>query len=124
MNELIRWASDEFDMVIFDSPPLASVSDALVLSGLTTAAVFVIRAGATSRGIARRCVRQMLDHGVNVLGAVLNNIDVRGGRYYGYYGYYGYPYYKSYYRYGYGGDSYSSYGQGDEQPEGTRRHGS
>lgn len=117
MHDLVKWASDEFDMAIFDSPPLASVSDALVLSGLTSAAVFVIRTGSTSRGIARRCARQMLDHGVNVLGAVLNNIDVRGGRYYGYYGY---PYYKSYYRYGYGGDYYS-YGQDDGQDQGKPR---
>ena len=63
----------------------------------------------------------MRDHGVYVLGAVLNNIDVRGGRYYGYYGY---PYYKSYYRYGYGGDYYS-YAQDDgQQDEGKRKHGS
>ena len=32
MDRLVRWADDEFDMAIFDTPPLASVSDALLFS--------------------------------------------------------------------------------------------
>ena len=116
MVEFADWASKEFDIVIYDSPPLASVSDALVLSGITKGSVFVIRAGSTGRGIARRCVEQMRDHDVRVIGAILNNIDTKRGGYSNYF--YGYPYYyKNYYRYS---DYYSS-GEDDAGSEKTRR---
>ena len=116
MVDFVKWASAEFDIVVYDSPPLVSVSDSLVVSGLTGASLFVVRAGSTGRGIARRCVQQMRDLDIRVIGAVLNNIDTRRGGYSNYY--YGYPYYyKSYYRYG----DYYAYGEDSAETGRARR---
>lgn len=116
MQALTEWGEGEFDIVIFDTPPLGSVSDALVLGGFVHAAVFIIKSGKTSRTIARRWVLQLQSQGIDVLGAVLNDIDPKRS------GYYGYPYYKSYYRYGSGyGRDYYSYGETDAEATEQKR---
>jgi len=113
MQALTEWAEGEFDITIYDTPPLASVSDALVLAGFVHAAVFVIKSGKTSRGIARRCVLQLQSQGIDVLGALLNDIDPKRSAYGGYYGY---AYYRSYHRYGHGyGRDYYTYGETDAE---------
>lgn len=115
MAQFIKWAEDNYDVTIYDTPPVSSVSDPLVLSAMTRTAVMVIRAGDTSRAIAKRCTQQLRDLDVRVLGAVVNDIDQKHSSYYHYYGY---AYYRRYYRYGYGrgyGDGY--YHDGEEEKE-------
>jgi polysaccharide biosynthesis transport protein len=90
----------DFDLVIFDSPPLGAVTDASILARITDATMMVAKAGRTSKYALTRARRQ-LGTNVNVLGCVLNDISLSRQREYGYYSYY-------YSRYGY-------YGQ-DERP--------
>jgi succinoglycan biosynthesis transport protein ExoP len=82
-----------FDRVIFDSPPLGPVTDAAILARMTDGTIMVAKFGQTSRDGLTRARRQLMEGGVNVLGCILNDLDLASGNKYGYYaGKYGYYY--------------------------------
>ena len=82
-----------YDRVIFDSPPLGPVTDAAILARMTDGTIMVAKFGRTSRDGLIRARRQLVDGGINVLGCILNDLDLARGHQYGYYaGKYGYYY--------------------------------
>lgn len=100
MRELIEMNRDLFEYLVIDSPPVLGLADAVVLATLSDGLVLVVRAGLTPRDIAQRAKRHLRDVNARIIGAVLNDVDVRGGDY-AYYSYY-------YYGYGYGRPADSS----------------
>jgi len=103
MKRLIENLRSRFDVVILDSPPVLSVTDALSLSKISDATVMVCSANETHMKALEQA-RDALGHvGTNVTGVILNRFDVLSA-----YGGYAYNYGYSYgYGYGYG------YGNGD-----------
>jgi succinoglycan biosynthesis transport protein ExoP len=96
-KRIVEQLGSKYDRVIFDSPPVAAVTDPVILARLTDGTVFVAKAGLTSKDALSRAFRQLtLDGGVNVLGCVVNDLDVAKHSRYGYYYYY-YSRYGSYY---------------------------
>lgn len=93
MREVLRDAQNEFDVVLIDSPPLLAVTDAAVLATMADGAILVIRVGATAKAAVRRAVAQLQTVHGRVVGAVLNDVDLRSGAFSGSYGYYYYYYY-------------------------------
>jgi succinoglycan biosynthesis transport protein ExoP len=89
-KEIAREFGERFDQVIFDSPPMAAVTDAAVLSQLCDGVVLVAKSFKTTRDMMMRAKKQLTDIGGRILGAVLNDVDLsrRGGSYGGYYYYY------------------------------------
>jgi capsular exopolysaccharide synthesis family protein len=84
----------KYDRVIFDSPPLAAVSDALILSQLVDGALLILEFGKTRKETLGRSLEQLHGIGAPLLGTVINEISKEGGGYYGYnYKYYRYSYY-------------------------------
>jgi Mrp family chromosome partitioning ATPase len=80
MRELLARATERYDQVIFDGPPLLLVSDALVMSTQVDGVVVVVRAKADSRGVVNRARSQLERVGAHVLGVVLNAVEsTRGG---------------------------------------------
>jgi Mrp family chromosome partitioning ATPase len=78
-----------FDRVIIDSPPIAAVTDATILSTQVDGVVIVVRSQRTAKDIVRRALRSLRDVGSRVVGVILNAADVEGGSY-GAYKYYSY----------------------------------
>lgn len=96
-KRIVEQLTSRYDRVIFDSPPVAVVTDPVIMARLTDGTVFVAKAGLTSKDALSRAYRQLtLDGGVNVLGCVVNDLDVSKHSRYGYYYYY-YSRYGSYY---------------------------
>ena len=95
MRQVVGEAKSQFDMVLFDSPPLLAVTDAAVLSGIADGTILIARMHKTNRAAVSRAMSNLRAVRAPVLGAVLN--DVRSGRggSYGGYGYYYYAYYGS-----------------------------
>lgn len=85
--------AERFDRVVIDSPPIAPVTDATILSKIVDGAVVVVRAGKTSRDLAQGAIRALRDVGGNILGVVLNDVDLSRRGYGGYYT--RYHYYRS-----------------------------
>jgi polysaccharide biosynthesis transport protein len=93
---LIRELRGRFDRVIFDSSPVAPVTDATILSAYVDATMLVVRAFTTRKDAARHALRAILDIGSKTAGVVLNGVDFsrheyKYATYYGRYGY-GTPY--------------------------------
>lgn len=87
MNEIIEELEGKYDLILFDMPPIVSVTDAQVMATKTDGVVFVVR-----RNIAHKeevtHAKELLDmvH-ANVLGVVFNGAEKKTDRSYSYYGY-------------------------------------
>jgi capsular exopolysaccharide synthesis family protein len=92
MQSMLRELRKRFKFVVIDSPPVLPVTDAMILSTLVDGVVFVVESGATVRGAVTRARKILQNVGANLLGIVLNKVDVRHDGYYGEYGHY---YYRS-----------------------------
>jgi succinoglycan biosynthesis transport protein ExoP len=88
--DLIAWARENYDMVIMDTPPVTSIADATLLAPISDGVVLVVRSGVTLRDAIAFAVEQLQIIRAPVLGAVLNDVDLRReGAYDGAYEYYG-----------------------------------
>ncbi len=83
MKNLIEAGSDEADIVVFDSPPALTVTDAAILASLVNGVVLVMATGETRREAVKRANETLDLVGANVLGVVLNKLPLRRqpGRY-------------------------------------------
>jgi capsular exopolysaccharide synthesis family protein len=78
-----------FDRVLLDSPPVLAVTDAVVLSRLSSGVMLIAQAGKTQLGDVSMAARQFKDVDAPILGVILNDMDISDRRYGGYY-YYAY----------------------------------
>lgn len=77
VREFFKWAAENYDRVIIDSPPLTVASDSMVAGGIADGVIVVCRFNATKKSTTRAAVRRLLDCGANVFGVIVN--DVRLG---------------------------------------------
>lgn len=91
---MVEKLKQDFDFVIFDTPPLGAFIDAAHISTLADGTVLVIRQGQVERRAAKDVIEQLKKANANILGAVINNVKVKKvGYYYNYYHYYTSRYY-------------------------------
>jgi capsular exopolysaccharide synthesis family protein len=77
MRAVIERASEQFDLVIIDSPPVNIVTDAVLLSTHIDGVVLVARAGATDKAALGYAAERLRRVGARVCGIMLNDIDPR-----------------------------------------------
>jgi succinoglycan biosynthesis transport protein ExoP len=92
---LASFQEGPFDWVIIDTPPVLAVTDAVIIAPYVSGLVFVVGAEMTRRTHAARAIETIQTGRPNIIGAVLNRVDLNRNRYY-YSRYYGY-HYKDYY---------------------------
>jgi polysaccharide biosynthesis transport protein len=90
MKHLIQDVRSKYAYVIFDSPPVLAVTDAIVLAASADGVVLCVHGGQTPRELVQRSAEKLRQANIPVLGAILNNLDLHQ---------YGYTYRKSYYDY-------------------------
>lgn len=92
MADILGELSERADVVVIDTPPMSAVTDAVLLAARVDAVLLVLEPGSTPMGAAEQSLDQLKLAGANVIGFVMNNVDLqRGGYYSGYYsGYYEY----------------------------------
>ena len=83
----------KFDLLIIDSPPVLPASDALLLGPLTDGVALLVKAGQVNRNMVSKVVEQMRASKANIVGVVLNQVDMQKEGYYKYY----HKYYTKYY---------------------------
>jgi capsular exopolysaccharide synthesis family protein len=93
MREFIQQARERYDFVFFDSPPIMGVSDASVLASEVDIALLVIQYRKYPQVMTQRAKQMVEKVGGNLLGVVLNNINISQDSYYYYYSGYYYDYY-------------------------------
>jgi len=92
MLALMERLGKTYTHVVIDSPPVLSVTDAVVLGRMVDAVVLVVRHGKSNKNVMRRSRDLLSRSGAPMAGLVLNAVDVNSPDYYGYYGYLGYSY--------------------------------
>jgi capsular exopolysaccharide synthesis family protein len=85
MQELVKELDQRYDMVLYDSPAMGAVSDALALAHTVDGVVVVNRLRYTSRDRARELVKQLALQRAHVLGLVANYASLPKRRGYDYY---------------------------------------
>ncbi len=89
MRQLVEELKSRFDFILFDTPPVLTVADAILLGPMTDGVILVIQAGKVRKRPIERAVELL--HNSRILGFVLNRGDMvlshYGYRYYdrGYY---------------------------------------
>jgi capsular exopolysaccharide synthesis family protein len=77
LDRILQESEAAFDLVIFDSPPVISVSDALSVAAVCDGVILVVRAGKTPVAVLERATAQIKQVKGRVLGVLLNQVDLR-----------------------------------------------
>ncbi|NLH41913.1 MAG: polysaccharide biosynthesis tyrosine autokinase [Planctomycetes bacterium] len=93
--EVVKRLSEDYDRILIDSPPVAAVTDPLILAALCDVTILVVRAEQSMRRVSMQARDSLASVEARILGVVVNDVPLKSGRY-GYYGGYGYRYYGQY----------------------------
>lgn len=94
MENFLESLKDKFEYIIIDTPPVVAVTDAQLLSRYADGCILVVASSQVQREAAVRAKELLLKVNANMLGIVLNKLEIKEKGYYGYY-----------YQYYYGEDS-------------------
>jgi len=95
LQRLIEHMRARYDRIIIDTPPVIAVTDPAILSRLADAVILTVHGGRAHRDVVKRAAEVLRNVGGQILGVILNNVNIFRASYYDYY-------YYSYYRYAYG----------------------
>jgi tyrosine-protein kinase Etk/Wzc len=100
MDTFIANARRDFDVIIMDTPPLAVVTDAYILTRFSNVFLFVVRQNYSSKSVLQLVDELHHKRGIQNVGIIINDVKVSNyyGRKYGYSSYgYNYSYGDGYY---------------------------
>lgn len=87
---LIEWASQHYDMVLIDTPPVLAVTDACIIGKYAGTLMLVVRYGHCTVKEVDAGIQRFEQTGIPVKGAILNGVARKVGNHYQYQ--YGYSY--------------------------------
>ena len=76
MDMLVAYLKRSFDFVLFDTPPLLAVSDALAMGPMADAIILVARGGQTPIPALKQAKQKLDSHKLKCLGVILNGVDL------------------------------------------------
>lgn len=87
VKEFIVKAKEKFDFILFDSPPIGMLTDAVIVSRVVDGTIMVIESGKTSKRVLARISQLLVDAKAHMIGMLLNKISINAssGYYYSYY---------------------------------------
>ena len=92
-GELISWASQNYDIVVLDTPPILAVTDAAIIGHYAGTTLLVARFEENTVKELEVSFKRFEQSGVSVKGCILNGIVKKASSHYGYgYNHYGYSY--------------------------------
>lgn len=90
---LLSWASQNYEIVVLDTPPILAVTDAAIIGNYVGTTLLVARFEQNTAKEIEVSVRRFEQSGVIVKGCILNGIIKKASSYYSYgYNHYGYTY--------------------------------
>ena len=98
VTDFFDWARANYERIIVDSPPFGLVGDVVSLAMLVDSAIIMCCPDRTHFKPIQYCSRCLTEAGANILGVIVNDVDLSSAasfspsshRRYGYGGYYGY----------------------------------
>lgn len=95
MDKLLESLTTQFDIIILDTPPVNVVTDAVVLSRKVNGYILVVRSEVTTIDALKNAVFTLEQVGGNIIGFLLNDVNMKSGKY-GKYNNYNKNYYGKY----------------------------
>jgi len=97
MARLLASASENFDIIVIDAPPVLGLADAPLIASIAAGTLLVLGAGESRRGVGKVALKRLHFARAQMVGVVLNKFDMRAAHY-------------AYQSYGYGALQYYGYG--------------
>lgn len=92
-EHLLTWASQHYDLVIVDTPPILAVTDAAIIGRYVGTSLLVARFEKNTVKEIEVSMKRFEQSGVTIKGCILNGVVKKASSYYGYgYSHYGYSY--------------------------------
>ena len=88
VKRLLDEARQRFTWILLDAPPIAGVTDPILLAKLADMVLMVVRSNAVDRKLARRCLNSLRKTEARLVGVLLNGVDPKQDSYHRYYSYY------------------------------------
>lgn len=82
MEALIHEATEDYNFVLLDSPPVLNIADGRILVTMAEGAILVVKGGVTPRELVHRAQAYICDAGAHLIGVVLNYVNLRRDDYY------------------------------------------
>jgi len=90
MAALISTAGEAYDIVLVDSPPVVTVTDASLLSTMVDGVLLLVKTASTKIEMVQESKALLERVNAKIIGVILNQVDANGSNYYyQYYYYYG-----------------------------------
>ncbi|HCF8104987.1 TPA: polysaccharide biosynthesis tyrosine autokinase [Klebsiella pneumoniae] len=90
---LLKWGSQNYDLVVIDAPPILAVTDAAIIGRYAGTSLMVARFEVNTVKEIEVSMKRFEQSGVVVKGCILNGVVKKASSYYGYgYNHYGYSY--------------------------------
>lgn len=86
MQELITSVKADYDLILFDTPPVLAVTDAQILSNQCEGVILVVHSGKTEVDAITKAKELLTNAKAKILGVVLNQKSQKNSNYYYYYG--------------------------------------
>jgi len=80
MTALLEGLKEEYDVILFDTPPVLTVTDALIISSLCDGVILVVNAGKVKKDLVKKAKAHLEHVNARILGAVLNNVQIPKSR--------------------------------------------
>ncbi|MFK0522524.1 CpsD/CapB family tyrosine-protein kinase [Paenibacillus illinoisensis] len=80
MTALLESLKEEYDVILFDTPPVLAVTDALIISSLCDGVLLVVSSGKVKKDLVKKAKAHLEHVNARILGAVLNNVQVPKNR--------------------------------------------
>ena len=84
MRECVSSLYDKYDIILFDSPPVLGMSDSSIMANIVDRVLLVVEYRKHPKSVAMRAKRVLENIGGELLGGVINNLNVMKEDYYYY----------------------------------------
>ncbi len=85
MSKLLQSVLVKYDLIILDTPPIISVTDAAILTTITDGVILVVGAKIVDRDMLKKAKELLVKVKARILGVVLNRIEIEKNQEYYYY---------------------------------------
>lgn len=90
MADVVRMLEQDYDILLFDCPPVIGLSDTLIVTKYVDSTVLVTAYKSTQADLLKKSVKALEAVNARIAGVIFNRVPVQGNGYYG-------KYYDSYY---------------------------
>jgi tyrosine-protein kinase Etk/Wzc len=92
VDQILKFAKENYDLVVLDTPPIGLISDAIILLKNVDAGIFVMNVNFARKQGVRFLEEVAMKNNLTNVGITLNNVKTQRWKYYSKYGGYGYAY--------------------------------